>query len=350
MRPLLQQLASASRSTAVASRSTAVRQMAMLVSKIPPKTLELFLKKYADKDPSKIPPEENKFFVEELIKTLKSDAAGDCSESREFLTIMRRYQDEDHHALLLKGVPLRSDVEAIFFTEIMVSMLNLYRSSGRGFSPVAFVSTTVKDPESYGQIDPHVDQPGGRGVDAFALVGLVSDCKVQTGIIEVENIIKKLSPEVIEILSQPIFKFVVPTDKSEAKKFAILTKGQNGKYLIDFDCDLRGFEFDQSKNKFTKEEAVDSVRRLVRAVYEATTGKEFHDIDIRPGDSLIVKNYRSMHFRGSIPPGATRELVRIYFEGLAGPKEHPSEVASGTEAENVCSPKGRHDEVIDRRG
>ncbi|MBR1069137.1 TauD/TfdA family dioxygenase [Bradyrhizobium liaoningense] len=124
--------------------------------------------------------------------------------------------------------------------------------------------------------------------------------------VDLDEVIKTLQPSVIKTLMLPIFDVCSPASFSPpelSKNFAILLKTSSSGFFS---------RYNQTLTRTTKRAGVEALAEFSRAVREC--GK-VHKVDVRPGDVVVLDNWRTLHMRPAYQPrwdGADRWLLRVY--------------------------------------
>jgi len=140
----------------------------------------------------------------------------------------------------------------------------------------------------------------------LSLFGMRCDPRVKTTLVVTQQVLDRLSPQVIDVLASPRFTIHRPASFGEAKATAglpLIVKGQHGQWLCRFDTENTQAEDAEAAV------ALDALRAVL----------ERRDLDIGllllPGDFLVFKNQQVMHARDAFVPfndGVDRWLIRLF--------------------------------------
>jgi hypothetical protein len=140
----------------------------------------------------------------------------------------------------------------------------------------------------------------------LSLFGMRCDPRVKTTLVVTQQVLDRLSPQVIDILASPRFTIHRPASFGAAKETAglpLIVKGTQGQWLCRFDTE--NTQAGDAEGAF----ALDALRAEL----------EKRDLDISllllPGDFLIFKNQQVMHARDGFVPfndGVDRWLIRLF--------------------------------------
>jgi hypothetical protein len=149
----------------------------------------------------------------------------------------------------------------------------------------------------------HVESPflpRAARPEAAALIALNNEARTATRIAIVEEVNAKLSPELIEILRQPLFSY--RHDESfSLNGYTLHTARSSFLKLVD------GFE--ESRCAIFAQAHSQEADVAVAAWMEAAEAMAI-DVILEPGDILVFNNYRCAHGRGAVE--GKRWLKRVY--------------------------------------
>lgn len=144
--------------------------------------------------------------------------------------------------------------------------------------------------------------------EGIGLVGLMNDNNVETVLAPLDHILEALSPDTIEVLSQPLFVFPSPESFEYQRRYlsgrrAVLTRGDRGQ--MELSVSMYGVNV--SANRIDGPMAYRALDALEAVLFPPVA----RSVIIGRGDVLLMSNTRALHARNAIP--GRRWLQRVYF-------------------------------------
>lgn len=327
-----------SKGVSAASRvSSPIRTFAVMTTAVPKVLSDEMTRRLRYDEVRLVMPPKAKAVAEmakEAESLLRKSAASGSAEAETFLDDVETARvNPEVTAVFVKGLPSKEEL-AIYCSAIVSHMLGYAILDQE--SPVKPVAR-LKSVGRTTKLLPHQDygmasDKKGLKIDLLSVVGIDSDGKIETYVIEVNDIRKNLSPRALEILSQPFFiatdyefmKSIGAVKKESDFHFPVFSKDERGAQRMFLGYDFYGF--DPETKAVSVEEGKASVQELYEVIEGICKRGEVKKFNITSGTELVIFNDRCLHGRGLLldkgdgvvgHEGTTRVVDVISYSKLA---------------------------------
>jgi hypothetical protein len=264
----------------------------------------------------------------EVESLLEKSAAGGSAEARDFLHDIAVVRNNPKiTAVFVEGLPKKEDL-AVYCSATIARLAGYDIINNKSFR-VNNSIVKLRSSDFTPELDPHQDTPystdGKSKVDLLSVVGIESDGKAQTYVIEADAIRKKLSPRALEILSAPIYITNEHRDgilgrrllrEGDGFHFPVFKESEQGIVEMFLGSDFYGY--DDRIKEFPEMDVKNSLNDLVDTINGMVEKGEVEKFNITTGTQLIIFNYRCLHGRvAALHRGETRAVDVIGYSRLA---------------------------------
>jgi hypothetical protein len=277
---------------------------------------------------------------------LEKSAENGSKEAEQFLRDVKKFRsDSKVTAVFVEGLT-KKEGNAVYSSAILAEFFGYKIMTKELFAvkPVTILASEGFTPA----IDPHQDvaisYDGRSKADLIVIAGIESGDKAKTYIVEADAIREKLSPEVIEILSKPIYitaehYTALKSEEDSEKKdkfshFPIFTTNDQGANEMFLGNNFYGP--DPRIEEFSKK-ATEALSQLFDVIEKMIATGEIKKFGVAVGSQLIIFNYRCLHGReAAYHPGVTR---RVDISGYSIGDVDPSNSVDATDYSKLASPE-----------